>query len=344
MSSKIPKVSVIVPVFNVEDYLEKCLNSIICQTLYEIEIICIDDCSVDNSLKILTDFSKNDKRIKVVEFKQKQNAAMARNVGLIIATGEYLGFVDSDDYIDHDFYEKLYKKAKDDDSEIVKAKRKEIYNNGTVFLGNLNDKIKKSKFNFTYEWQSAIYKSLFVKRNKIMFPNECPKAQDIVFLNECVLKAQKISLIDDVFYYHIKRAGSLDSHGICLDYVISGLRAVDLILAELNNTGLYYENKSLYIDSYNRTLGTIFHILYKNYSSEVKLLCAKALIKAYHSCLNIDMLDDVFPYRILVDFIKYKSIDGLFEAFKEYETRRSLVMANTVSELRNNVKLNMGKK
>ena len=61
MSSKIPKVSVIVPVFNVEDYLEKCLNSIICQTLYEIEIICIDDCSVDNSLKILTDFSKNDK-------------------------------------------------------------------------------------------------------------------------------------------------------------------------------------------------------------------------------------------------------------------------------------------
>ena len=126
MSSKIPKVSVIVPVFNVEDYLEKCLNSIICQTLYEIEIICIDDCSVDNSLKILTDFSKNDKRIKVVEFKQKQNAAMARNVGLIIATGEYLGFVDSDDYIDHDFYEKLYKKAKDDDSEIVKAKRKEI--------------------------------------------------------------------------------------------------------------------------------------------------------------------------------------------------------------------------
>ena len=118
------KVSVIIPVYNVEPYLEKCLDSLINQTLKDIEIICINDCSTDNSLNILEQFKNKDERIKLINLKENKGAAAARNEGLKIAKGEYLGFVDPDDYVDLNFYEELYKKAKQDDADIVKAKRK----------------------------------------------------------------------------------------------------------------------------------------------------------------------------------------------------------------------------
>ena len=101
-----PKISVIVPVYNVEKYLARCLDSIINQTLADIEIICINDGSTDNSLEILNDYAKKDSRIKIID---QTNAGLscARNAGMQIAQGEYIGFVDSDDWIDLDFYEKL---------------------------------------------------------------------------------------------------------------------------------------------------------------------------------------------------------------------------------------------
>lgn len=116
-SAKIPKVSVIVPIYNVEKYLAKCLNSLINQTLKEIEIICVNDGSTDNSLKILENFEKNDSRIKVVS-QQNMGLSGARNTGLNIATGEYIGFVDSDDWVDLEFFEKLYNVAKENSADI----------------------------------------------------------------------------------------------------------------------------------------------------------------------------------------------------------------------------------
>ena len=106
-----PKISVIIPVYNVEKYLPKCLDSLINQTLSDIEIICINDCSTDNSLEILEEYASKDERIKIIDLKENQGAAAARNKGLEIAKGEYLGFVDPDDYVDLNFYEELYKKG-----------------------------------------------------------------------------------------------------------------------------------------------------------------------------------------------------------------------------------------
>ena len=93
-----PKVSVIIPVYNTEKYLKKCLDSVCNQTLSDIEIICIDDCSTDNSLNILKEYTLKDNRIKLIEFKENKGAAVARNTGIDEAKGEYIGFIDSDDY------------------------------------------------------------------------------------------------------------------------------------------------------------------------------------------------------------------------------------------------------
>ena len=115
-----PAISVIVPVYNTQKFLEKCLESIINQTFKDIEIICINDGSTDNSMSILNDYSEKDSRIKIIN---QKNAGLscARNTGINNAKGEYIGFVDSDDWIDLDFFEKLYNAAKNYDADIASA-------------------------------------------------------------------------------------------------------------------------------------------------------------------------------------------------------------------------------
>ena len=107
------KISIIIPVYNSAKYLRKCLNSIINQTFDNIEIICINDGSTDNSLSIINEYAKIDSRIKVYTIENKGVSA-ARNYGILVATGEYIGFVDSDDYIDLNYYEEMMKQIKEE--------------------------------------------------------------------------------------------------------------------------------------------------------------------------------------------------------------------------------------
>ena len=112
------KISVIIPVYNVEKYLKECLNSVINQTLKDLEIICVNDGSIDNSLKIMKEYALKDPRIKILSQKN-QGVSEARNFGIKNATGEYVAFLDADDCVSLDFYEKLYTKAKETNSDIV---------------------------------------------------------------------------------------------------------------------------------------------------------------------------------------------------------------------------------
>ena len=121
-----PKISVIVAVYNVGPYLKCGMDCLLNQTLKDMEFICIDDCSTDNSLEILREYAQKDSRFKIIESEKNGGAAIARNKGLDVATGEYLGFMDPDDTIDLNYYEELYKKAKEGNFDIVKCPRKNI--------------------------------------------------------------------------------------------------------------------------------------------------------------------------------------------------------------------------
>ena len=114
------KVSIIVPVYNVEKYLECCLESLINQTLKDIEIICVNDGSTDNSGKILENYAAKDNRIKVIHQVNGGQAA-ARNNGLNAVNGKYINFIDSDDWVDLDFIEKLYDAAERNSADIAVA-------------------------------------------------------------------------------------------------------------------------------------------------------------------------------------------------------------------------------
>lgn len=208
-----PKVSVIIPVFNTEKYLRKCLDSVCNQTLSDIEIICVDDCSTDNSLNILKEYASKDNRIKLIEFKENKGAAVARNTGIIEAKGEYLGFIDSDDYIDQNFYENLYKKVEIRHSDIVKGSdMKLVFEDGRIETDEQNFKIKKNKINFWCQYTTAIYKRDFILKNKIDFPVGLLVGEDPVFTIKSAILSDSVEVINNAQYYYVRHEGSLNSN------------------------------------------------------------------------------------------------------------------------------------
>src|SRR5574344_1815827 len=187
-----PKVSVIIPVYNTAKYLEKCLESVCNQTLSDLEIICINDCSPDNSLAVLNEYAQKDERIRVINFEENNGVSIARNRGIDEAQGEYIGFVDSDDYVDLDSYEKLSSTAKETNPDVAKGN----YNHSTTGADyNLNKKIVEEKTNFAYAFASSIYRKSLLKKYDILFPN-LSDMEDPVFTFLVALKMNKI-VIDD---------------------------------------------------------------------------------------------------------------------------------------------------
>lgn len=215
------KLSIIVPVYNVEKYLPKCLESLTNQTLKDIEIICVNDGSMDNSLAILKEFASKDSRIRIID-NQHQGVAKTRNTGIEQSTGEYIGFVDSDDYIDIDFFEKLYNSATKSNSDIAIAsilKHKNFFNIYNVKYTKeetaitIQDKIKlceDKKHFFFYAW-NKIYHSGFIKENNIKF-SEGQIYEDVMFAIKALYYSNKIISVYGTKYHYIEHENSLTKY------------------------------------------------------------------------------------------------------------------------------------
>ncbi len=230
MNQNPAKVSIIVPVYNVEKYLKRSLDSIVNQTLKDIEIICINDGSTDNSLSVLEAYAKNDTRIIIIN-KENEGVASARNMGIEVAKGEYIGFSDPDDWIEPDMYEKMYNQAKALDSDIVIC-------DYTGYV-EAEDKIKKLDFWKTAEKQNKkkvvevtpninldkeiiyksllvspgycwnkIYKTKLIKDNNIQHGNT-PKISDEIFSLRAQVFADRFSYIKEPLYIYNIRQGSI---------------------------------------------------------------------------------------------------------------------------------------
>lgn len=215
------KVSIIIPIYNMEKYLLRCLKSVMFQTLKEIEIICINDGSTDGSLKILSDCAREDTRIIIID-KVNTGYGDSMNIGLENASGEYIGIVESDDFIEEDMYEKLYSLAIEQSAEIVKSN---YYNYFTehgekkVFYESLKgckydqiiEPLNDYKIFFASPsiW-SAIYNREFLNKNEIRFLNT-PGAsyQDTSFYFKTCYCAKRMYLIKDAYlYYWMDNVGS----------------------------------------------------------------------------------------------------------------------------------------
>lgn len=231
-----PKISVIVPVYNVEKYLERCVNSLRNQTLEDIEIILVDDSSTDTSPQLCDEMAEKDSRVKVIH-KVNEGAGKARNAALEIASGEYIGFADSDDYVTPDMFATLYEKAVAYNSDLVmsgvlfvdgnmfseegECTRKSYFAEDTQFdtveslkilrmgiIGSTPKDTDDSKYGM------SIWKNLFrleiIKKNGIVFQSEREMlSEDALFMVDYIACIERATGIPEAFYNYCRNENSI---------------------------------------------------------------------------------------------------------------------------------------
>ena len=164
-----PKISIIIPCFNSSEFLPRCLESICKQTLQDIEILCIDDGSSDNTPQILERFAQSDDRFTIISLSQNCGAAAARNLGIHKSSSDFIAFVDSDDIVDQTFYETLYKTAQSSPNiDIVRGSIKKYSLDGNVYISE-TDCFSRIPDTIFYDFTIAIYKKSFILKNNIFF-------------------------------------------------------------------------------------------------------------------------------------------------------------------------------
>ncbi len=211
-----PSVSIVIPIYNTESYLEECLDSVVNQTLKNIEIICVNDGSTDASLKIIENYAQKDERIIIID-KANSGYGDSMNVGISRASGEYIGIVEPDDYIALDMYSVLYSKASELDLDVIKADYHFVSDEEGSRLLQYQKLTKRKKyyhqilcpgetletFNFMMNTWSGIYKRSFLEQHGIRH-NVTPGAsyQDTGFWFQTMMFAKKFYIIDRHFYHY----------------------------------------------------------------------------------------------------------------------------------------------
>ena len=233
-----PKVSIIIPVYNVEKYIRECMYSTVNQTLKDIEIICIDDGSPDNSGTIIDEYASKDSRVRVVH--QKNSGVSAtRNKGIELAKGEYIKFIDSDDVLDLTACEVCYNKAKSENADIVvHDSTNKIYNEGQFSL------IPLQEFPDGVVW-SSLYRTSFIKENNIRFNESTSYGEDQAFNLLCNPKASKIVCISNHFYIY----RTSNDNSLCHDSKIdkhskSHATNVNYVYNNWKNNGYFSNDKA----------------------------------------------------------------------------------------------------
>lgn len=228
---KRPLVSIIVPVYNVERYLDRCLHSLITQTLRNIEIIIVDDGSTDNCPQMCDEYEQKDSRIKIIH-KKNEGLGLARNSGLDIASGQYVAFIDSDDFVDNRMFEKLLSSAEKNNADVVYCgyniygtsvesikkyvSTEQIIKGQNYCLSFLKEMIghdpndETSHIRMLYSVWKSIYKKEIIDKYNIRFCSERQFiSEDIIFHIDFLQHANVINIIPDVLYYYCLNLSSL---------------------------------------------------------------------------------------------------------------------------------------
>ena len=201
-----PKVSIIVALYNKEKNIEKCLKSLINQSLKEIEIIVVDDCSTDNSLNICTSF--DDKRIITISNKKNMGIGYTRNLGIKKAQGEYIAFVDADDYVEKEMYERYYNYCVNNQIDLLNTNYNKVIDNKKVLFNvpefnptNINNNLNIINL-INYGPCNKLFKRELIIDNNIYF-DEKNKFEDMIFIAKSIRSANNIGYLKDAYYNYV---------------------------------------------------------------------------------------------------------------------------------------------
>ena len=289
-------ISVVIPVYNVEKYLRQCLDSVINQTYSNIEIICIDDAAEANSVKILQDYARKDSRVKLIHVSPNIGLGRARNLGGISASGEYIHFLDADDWIKNDLYEKMKNIIDEFHPEIINFSYQEY-----------ND--KKNSFEYTYVYNQkhllnkifsgqeypefldnneavwkCLYRREFLQKNNLTF-SALPCHEDTPFYIAGILKAKRIYVLPEVFYFY-----------------------------RTNRPASLIKDKYKYFDCYPEWIKTL-EKLASGYDENIRGIILKriepASLSTYNYFIQNDAIGATKYYNWVKNFIKEKGVNTL---------------------------------
>lgn len=288
------KVSIIIPVYNVEKYLNKCLDSVMKQTYYNIEIILVDDGSIDSSGEICDSYSY-DERIHVYHIKN-QGVANARNFGLENSTGKYITFIDGDDWIEPIYVEKLVNTMQKTKSEMVICgaiveledgtfiKNQSTAKSGLIPINRyINDILLEKAPGGTVVWNKLYNKSVLIEKFQ-----ELSIGEDIVFLISNISNVKKIYFMDEYMYHYVQRNGSARVSSFSEKH-LDTIRCANIISKYI------YKNHITLRDSadllqYNYYIGTVTRMLYwgveKKYEDELIQIKSKLDVLYKNVCKN----------------------------------------------------------
>lgn len=204
-----PKVSVIVPVYNVEKYIEKCLDSLINQTLEDIEFIVVNDGSTDNSKELIMKYAEKCNKIKYYE-KKNGGLSDARNYGMKFATGDYIAFLDSDDFVENTIYEKMYKKAIEEEADYVECDFYWAYPNKDAYLLKKDEGVRYTNKKDMFIYARVVAWNKLIKREIIK--EQFPKGlnyEDVEFFYKLLPSINKFAFVEEPLIYYIQRSNSI---------------------------------------------------------------------------------------------------------------------------------------
>ncbi len=321
-----PKVSVIIPVYNVEAYLRECLDSVVNQTLKDLEIICIDDGSTDGSLNILNEYSAKDKRVKVLT-QQHKKQGVARNLGLENANGRYIFFLDSDDFIKSETLENLYKKSESTEADLCQylilqyndKTKKEHLIPSTFF--NVVRTSKKTSYDYKLcpklifervEPVLKLYRKDFLLNNNIKFCEDCYFEDTIVHI-KCMSLAKRICFEDNAYYYYRKnREGQITGDSENTDKFLDVFNYINEAEKFFKEQNMWKEVKLYY---YAFVIGRICSY-YVRCNTDTKREFAK-LAKLWCKNKKMDELEQSSPEKFakFYDIVRSNSVCQLIKSY-----------------------------
>lgn len=317
------KISIIVPVFNCEKYIEKNLKSILNQKYKNIEIIVVNDGSTDNTFNIVKNISNHDSRVIVIN-KENEGVSVARNTGIQYSTGEYIGFVDADDFINNDMYFNMIKTIEDNNADICLISYFEIINdfkyeryfpwsdkiktfeNNEIFnsfFPLMISKLKKEKSTiFGAVWRILIKSSI---AKKIKFNTELAIGEDFLFLTDCLLESNKIVTMNKCMYNYVKNVGSAtEKYKSDFDFINQKFHSE--LLIRLNKINFFKNNRNKIRYGLNR---------FKMYTMSISNLVKKTNISTYELKKDLN--------NLLLKFKKEKYINNY--VFNQLDLKNKII-------------------
>ncbi|MBQ2666054.1 glycosyltransferase [Methanobrevibacter sp.] len=346
------KISVIVPVYNVSEYLEDALSGLLNQTFHDFEAICVNDGSKDNSLEILNEFAKKDSRIKVID-KENGGCGSARNRALDAASGEYIYFFDPDDYIAPNAFEELYENITSNDSDLVIFKiawfmegepvnyKKPMFNFDEIFTDvDFNNftftfrDVKRYVLNVAFAPWSKLYRKEFLDKYDDFRFDLGVAFDDVPFHVKSMLRATKISFAPD-FYYHYRYANpnsvnNTSSNGIDI------MKIVDIVEGFLKSEGYFDELEK---EFYEFKVRQIFMYMLSSHSEEYFRLAQEKLLEVKEFDVPEDLIQRYY-WAINANSFKEYELNVKVDGYQKRVNKLSKENKSLKKEIKKNKKIN----